>query len=240
MMTNELNSASISDVVQRVTDSIVKQCALCGRSPSDVRLMAVTKTVEAARVNEAIAAGVTLLGENKAQELCAKYDDYEKDGAEIHFIGHLQSNKVRQIVDKVTMIQSLDSISLAAEIQRQCVKLDRKMDCLIEVNIGNELTKSGVAPEMLPQFLAQLGDFDRLSVRGIMAIPPVCQNDLEKEHYFSSLHKLFIDIEEKKIDNISMHFLSMGMSDDYLLAIKHGSNLVRLGSVLFGRRNYAR
>lgn len=200
--------------------------------------MAVTKTVDAERVNEAIAAGVTLLGENKAQELCAKYEDYHKSGVEIHFIGHLQTNKVRQIIDKVTMVQSLDSIPLAEELQRQCEKHQKQLDCLVEVNIGEEQTKSGVLPQFLPRFLEQMANFDRIHIRGMMAIPPICEDIVQKEHYFSSMHQLFIDIGEKKIDNINMDFLSMGMSDDYPIAIKHGSNLVRIGSALFGRRNY--
>lgn len=234
----ELNNGAVADQVHRIMDSIATQCAACGRSPSDVRLMAVTKTVEAARVNEALAAGVTLLGENKAQELCAKYDAYQKDGAEIHFIGHLQTNKARQIADKVSMVQSLDSLSLAQELQRQCERFDRRIDALVEVNIGGEQSKTGVMPDELEEFICGLAPFDRLHVRGIMSIPPICTQDLEKERYFSALYKKFVDIGTKKIDNISMDFLSMGMSDDYLLAIKHGSGLVRIGSLLFGHRNY--
>ena len=200
--------------------------------------MAVTKTVEPSRVNEAIGAGVNLLGENKAQELLAKYDTYDKDGVGIHFIGHLQSNKVRQIITKVTMIQSLDSISLAQEIERQCIKNNVEMNCLVEVNIGNELSKSGVNPDNVVQFMEQLPAFPHIHVRGIMSIPPICETEQEKEGYFSSLYKLFVDIGDKKIDNINMDFLSMGMSDDYTLAVKHGSNLVRIGSAMFGRRIY--
>ncbi len=229
---------TIQEILNRIHDNIAETCTQCGRSSSDVRLMAVTKTVPPERVNEAIACGVTLLGENKAQELCAKYDAYQKEHVEIHFIGHLQTNKVRQIIDKVTMIQSLDSIPLAKEIQRQCEKHNREMDCLVEVNIGNELTKSGVSTDELDDFLAQAACFDRLHLRGMMVIPPIFTSDLEKERCFADLQKLFIDIRAKKIDNINMDFLSMGMSDDYLLALKHGSNLIRLGSVIFGRRNY--
>ncbi len=229
---------TIPEILSQIRDNIAETCAQCGRSPSDVRLMAVTKTVPPERVNEAIACGVDLLGENKAQELCAKYDAYQKDHVEIHFIGHLQTNKVRQIIDKVTMVQSLDSIPLAKEIQRQCEKHDREMDCLVEVNIGSELTKSGVDPTRLADFFAEAACFDRLHLRGIMAIPPIFSSDLEKERCFADLQKLFIDIGAKNIDNINMDFLSMGMSDDYLLALKHGSNLIRLGSVIFGRRNY--
>lgn len=238
-MTNLSSFDTVADRIKCITDSIGETCVQYGRKSSDIRLMAVTKTVEVTRVNEAIAAGVILLGENKAQELLSKYDDYDKQSVDIHFIGHLQTNKVRQVIDKVSMIQSVDSISLAREIQRQCAKNDRKMDVLLEVNIGDETTKSGVTAEALPEFTAQMACFDRIKVRGLMSIPPVCERDIEKERYFSGLHKLFVDIRDKKIDNINMDFLSMGMSDDYLLAIKHGSNLVRLGTVIFGHRNYA-
>ena len=237
-MTNGLNDGSVKASVQCITESIERACAQCGRNPADVRLMAVTKTVPAERVNEAIAAGVRLLGENRAQELLAKYDSYRKDGVEIHFIGHLQTNKVRQIIDKVTMIQSLDSFALAQEIERQCEKHDKTMDCLVEVNIGSELTKSGVEADKLEDFLGSITGFSRLRVRVIMSIPPVDDSELEKERHFSSLYKLFVDIGDKKIDNINMDFLSMGMSDDYTLAVKHGSNLVRIGSAMFGRRIY--
>lgn len=229
---------SIANRIALINDSIERTCAECGRSPADVRLMAVTKTVEPARVNEAIAAGVTLLGENRAQELVSKYDAYAKENVEIHFIGQLQTNKVRQVIDKITMVQSLDSLSLAQELQRQCEKLNRIIGCLVEVNIGGELSKSGVEPEALEAFLGKLSTYNRIKVRGIMSIPPFEVNEMEKEQNFSKLHQLFVDMKYKKIDNIYMDFLSMGMSSDYLLAIKHGSNLVRLGTVIFGHRDY--
>ncbi len=239
-MKNELSSLTIEERVQAIRESISQACQQAGRDPGQVRLMAVTKTVEPARVNQAIAAGVTLLGENKAQELCAKFEDYHKEGVEIHFIGHLQTNKVRQIIDKVTMIQSLDSEGLAQEIQRQCEKHDKMMDCLVEINIGSEFTKSGLAPENLEPFLEKMSRFDRIRVRGIMAIPPICDSDAENERNFEKMRKLFVDIGAKNIDNIHMDILSMGMSGDYLLAIKHGSNLVRLGTILFGHRDYTK
>lgn len=236
-MGNQSNDAAM--VVAEIREGIARVCAQCHRTEDSVRLMAVTKTVPADRVNQVIGAGVTLLGENKAQELLAKYDLYQKEGVEIHFIGHLQTNKVRQIVDKVTMIQSLDSIPLAKEIQRQCEKHGREMDCLVEVNVGSELTKSGVAPEALEDFIREAAAFSRLRIRGIMAIPPVCGTELEQERNFSRLQELFIDIGGKNVDNMAMEILSMGMSDDYLLAIKHGATLVRLGTRLFGQRIYA-
>lgn len=231
-----MNAGSVKDNVSRICDEVANACAQSGRDPADVHIMAVTKTVDAARVNEAIRAGIRLLGENRAQELLAKYGDYEREQAQIHFIGHLQSNKVRQVIDKVTMIQSLDSVSLAGEIQRQCEKRDMTMDCLIEVNIGSELTKSGVEVQNLESFLEEVASFSRIHVRGLMSIPPICDTNAEIERHFAQLHELFVDIRGKKLDNIDMDFLSMGMSDDYPLAVKHGSNLVRVGSAMFGRR----
>lgn len=240
-MQNQLNDTlPVAEAVDEIRTNIARACAAARRSDESVRLMAVTKTVPPERVNEAIGAGVTLLGENKAQELLSKYDAYEIENAEIHFIGHLQTNKVRQIIDKVTMIQSLDSIPLAEEIQRQCEKRGLEMDCLVEVNVGSELTKSGVAPERLEDFIRQAAGFSRLHIRGIMAIPPICDTELEQERNFSRLHELFVDIGAKNVDNIAMEILSMGMSNDYLLAIKHGATLVRLGTILFGRRVYSR
>ena len=239
MTTNPCSEHTVAQQVARIQEEIWETCAACGRDPASVRLMAVTKTVEPERVNQAIQAGVRLLGENKAQELLEKFDAYHKEQVEIHFIGHLQTNKVRQIVDRVTMVQSLDSVHLAAELDKQCAKLGKVMDCLVEVNVGSELTKSGVEPERLLDFLGELSQFHQIHVRGLMAIPPICESDREIEGYFSDLHKLFVDIGGEKIDNINMDFLSMGMSGDYLLAIKHGSNIVRIGTALFGHRDYA-
>ena len=152
----------------------VRQTALeAGRDPQQVQVMAVTKTVAPELVNAAIAEGITLLGENKAQELCEKYDSYCKEGVSIHFIGHLQTNKVRQIVDKVCMIESVDSVKLAREIERQCANIGKVMDVLVEVNIGAEESKSGVSPEQLPALLQEIGQFEHIRVRGLMTIPPV-------------------------------------------------------------------
>ena len=203
----------------------VRQTALeAGRDPQQVQVMAVTKTVAPELVNAAIAEGITLLGENKAQELCEKYDSYCKEGVSIHFIGHLQTNKVRQIVDKVCMIESVDSVRLAREIERQCS------------NIG----KSGVAPEQLPALLQEIGQFEHIRVRGLMTIPPVCEDEQQVSQYFSQMSQLFIDIKQKKYDNINMEILSMGMSADYPIAVQQGSNIVRIGTAMFGQRNYKR
>lgn len=219
----------------------VRQTALeAGRDPRQVQVMAVTKTVAPELVNAAIAEGITLLGENKAQELCEKYDSYCKEGVSIHFIGHLQTNKVRQIVDKVCMIESVDSVRLAREIERQCSNIGKVMDVLVEVNIGAEESKSGVSPEQLPALLQEIGQFEHIRVRGLMTIPPVCEDEQQVSQYFSQMSQLFIDIKQKKYDNINMEILSMGMSADYPIAVQQGSNIVRIGTAMFGQRNYKR
>ena len=234
-----MDKRSISHVSQNTQELLeeIQQTALsCGRNPSEVRLMAVTKTVAPELVNEAISCGIRLLGENRVQELLEKYDAYEKTGVEIHFIGHLQTNKVRQIIDKVTMIHSVDSLRLAKEIDRQAAKFNKVMDILIEVNIGGEESKFGIPPEQLEDLLDQISKLSHVSVKGLMAIPPVCENSAENAHYFKKMQQLFIDMKQKNMDNRNMSILSMCMSGDYKAAIQYGSNIVRIGTALFGAR----
>ncbi len=226
----------LADNLKAVLDKIGEAVVRCGRDSASVRLMAVTKTVPAAVVNEAIKLGVGLLGENKAQELSSKYDDYDKDSAEIHFIGHLQSNKARQVVDKVSMIQSVDRLSLAKEIDAQAAKLGKIMPVLLEVNIGGEASKSGVAPDLLEELICSVSGLKNLKVRGLMTIPPFDKKIDETEEFFSRMRRLLVDMKAKNVDNISMDILSMGMSGDYIEAIKHGANIVRVGSAIFGVR----
>lgn len=235
-----LNEQEVAQNVQKIAQDVREAALQAGRDPSEVQVMAVTKTVDPVLVNAAIGAGITLLGENKAQELCAKYDSYHKDGVQIHFIGHLQTNKVRQIVDKVSMVESVDSIKLAREIDRHCAAISKVMDVLLEVNIGREENKTGIFPELLPALLEEAGKLEHIRVRGLMTIPPVCETEEEVLQYFSQMRQLFIDIKQKKYDNISMEILSMGMSADYLAAVRCGSNIVRIGTAMFGQRNYKR
>ena len=235
-----LNEQEVVQNVQKIAQDVREAALQAGRDPSEVQVMAVTKTVDPVLVNAAIGAGITLLGENKAQELCAKYDSYHKDGVQIHFIGHLQTNKVRQIVDKVSMVESVDSIKLAREIDRHCAAIGKVMDVLLEVNIGREENKTGIFPELLPALLEEAGKLEHIRVRGLMTIPPVCETEEEVLQYFSQMRQLFIDIKQKKYDNISMEILSMGMSADYLAAVRCGSNIVRIGTAMFGQRNYKR
>ena len=235
-----LNEQEVAQNVQKIAQDVREAALQAGRDPSEVQVMAVTKTVDPVLVNAAIGAGITLLGENKAQELCAKYDSYHKDGVQIHFIGHLQTNKVRQIVDKVSMVESVDSIKLAREIDRHCAAIGKVMDVLLEVNIGREENKTGIFPEFLPALLEEAGKLEHIRVRGLMTIPPVCETEEEVLQYFSQMRQLFIDIKQKKYDNISMEILSMGMSADYLAAVRCGSNIVRIGTAMFGQKNYKR
>lgn len=233
-MTERLSD--ISENARRLKNEIAQAAAKYSRKQSDIRLMAVTKTNSAERVNRAIAEGITLLGENRAQELLEKYDSYNKQDCDIHFIGHLQTNKVKSIIDKVGMIESVDRLSLMKEINRCAALKSLIMPILIEVNIGCEENKSGVLPQLLPDLLSHAADFSNITVRGLMTIPPNVDNETQKERYFEQIYRHFIDIKAKKIDNVSMDILSMGMSHDFSLAIKHGSNIVRIGRGLFGER----
>ncbi|MBP1556953.1 MAG: YggS family pyridoxal phosphate-dependent enzyme [Oscillospiraceae bacterium] len=226
----------IEENAKRLLFEVSETALKNGRQPDEVRLMAVTKTNSAERVNSAIKGGITLLGENRAQELLEKFDSYDKSDCDIHFIGHVQSNKVKAVIDKVTMIESVDRISLAKEIDRCAAARDMIMPVLVEVNIGKEESKSGVAPEMLEDFLVQLSDFRSIKVMGLMTIPPNTDETAIKERYFAQMYRHFIDIKAKKMDNVNMDILSMGMSRDFSLAIKHGSNIVRIGRGLFGER----
>lgn len=231
--------SSIAENLKAVMSGIGEAATRANREPGSVRLMAVTKTVPAQVVNEAVALGVDLLGENKSQELNEKFAQYEKTGVEIHFIGHLQSNKARQIIDKVDMIQSLDRLSLAKEIDTQARKAGRITRALIEVNIGGELSKSGVEPERLEELISEVSQLRHISIKGLMTIPPFTEDLLTAERYFHKMHALWLDIRAKNMDNVNMAHLSMGMSGDYEAAIKHGATIVRVGTAIFGSRNYS-
>lgn len=227
--------SNIESNLQRIRGEIAEAEAKHGRAPGSVRLMAVTKTVAAEAVNEAIGLGVNLLGENKAQELLAKHGDYLP--AEIHFIGHLQSNKISKIIDKVAMIQSVDRMGLAEEISRQAQKIGKTMQVLIEVNIGGELSKSGSDPDEALELILKIAELPAVEIKGLMTIPPICSDILSAERFFCRMQQLYVDITAKKLDNVDMEILSMGMSDDFPIAIKYGSNLVRIGTALFGKRD---
>ena len=221
-----------------INERIAEAAEKSGRRREDITLLAATKTVDAQTINHAISLGLDHIGENRVQELLSKYEQYDLEHCSLQFIGHLQTNKVRQIVDKVDLIQSVDSFKLAKEISNQSLKRDKVTDILVEVNIGREENKSGVFEENLEELLCQISELKGISVKGLMTIPPICENEHKILKYFNNMHKLFIDILEKKLDNVSMTILSMGMSADYYEAILEGANMVRVGSALFGARNY--
>ena len=211
--------------------------ASSGRS---VKLLAATKTVSVETINFAIDhLGLRLIGENRVQELLSKYDALHKDDLKIHFIGRLQTNKVKYIVDKVDMIESVDSIKLAEEISRRAEKIGRVMDILVEINIGREESKGGILPENLNDFMEAIDLLQGIRFAGLMVIPPKTEDVCQSEKYFLESYQIFLDIQQKKSHNIGKPLiLSMGMSDSYEEAIRCGSDEVRIGSALFGRRIY--
>ena len=209
-----------------------------GRTSDDIKLMAVTKTVEPIFINHAIDCGIDLIGENKVQEFLSKEEFLKLDNCKAHLIGHLQTNKVRQIVGKVEMIESVDSIKLAREISKQSEKIGICTDCLIEVNIGEEESKTGIKYDEVMKLIEEIISLPSIKIRGLMSIPPICENVSELCKYFEKMTQLFIDIKAENIDNIDMSVLSMGMSGDYKEAIACGANLVRVGSSIFGPRMY--
>ena len=207
-----------------------------GRDISEITLLAATKTVDADTINYAIEKGITHIGENRVQELISKHGLLRP--AHSHFIGHLQTNKVKDIIDKVEMIESVDSIRLVNEISKQAQKRGIVMDVLLEINIGGEESKSGFAPEDAEKAVGEVTKLDGIRVKGLMTIPPATDLPEESRKYFREMYKLFIDIRGKNIDNSNMSVLSMGMSNDFDIAVEEGANLVRVGTSLFGRRIY--
>ena len=222
---------TISENLKRIRYDIEEAKAKYRKSDDDIRIMAVTKTVPYERVNYAVSEGITLLGENRVQEYLEKKDFYDKS-TEVNFIGHLQTNKIKYIIDSVTLIHSVDSVKLAAEISRQAEKIGRCMNVLIEVNIGREESKSGVLPEKLDELLYESAQMQSIKVKGLMTIPPIGRS----EEAFDKMQQLFNNLKAKRQDNIDMDILSMGMSSDYALAVRYGSNIVRIGSGIFGSR----
>lgn len=230
---------TIAENIAEIRRRIDAAAARSGRTGADIILVAATKMNDAGRVREAVAAGIDACGENRVQELVEKRAQGAYEGAPLHFIGHLQRNKVRQVVGVADLIQSVDSEELLALIERRAEALGIVQDILLEVNIGGEAAKSGIAPEALPALLSSAAGYAHLRVRGLMAIPPICERPGGNNMYFSRMHELFVDIGTKKYDNVFMDFLSMGMSGDFEDAIACGANMVRVGSSIFGARDYS-
>ena len=232
-MENEHAKAAVLQRLEVIRRQIRTACEASGRAPEEVTLMAVTKTVDPELINTAIDAGVHVLGENRVQEFLSKREAYRAD-AEVQFIGHLQTNKVRQIIDKVTLIQSVDSLHLAETIDRAAAQAGIVMPVLLEVNIGGELSKSGVSPETLPLLLRDVQRLANVKVRGLMTIPPPLSDPAEQDAVFSGMAALYRQMQKEA----PLDTLSMGMSGDYAAAVRHGSTMVRIGSALFGARIY--
>ena len=222
------NEKQVAENIQRIASE------LNGKA----RLLAATKTVPPEMINFAIDQGVDLIGENRVNELLEKYEFIDRDRVELHFIGALQTNKVKYIIDKVDMIQSVDRESLALEIERQAAKHGIVMPILAEINIGHEESKSGIDPKKAVEFCSFLNSLPHVKLRGLMAIPPKCTQNGDNREYFCEMKKIFVDISHLNVDNNMMDILSLGMSDDYLTAVECGSTLVRIGSSIFGRREY--
>ena len=229
---------SIAENIAAIRGKMDAAAIAAGRDPKDILLCAATKMNNADAVRQAIAAGVNCCGENRVQELTQKLSENAYIGAPVHFIGHLQTNKVKQVVGKVDLIQSVDSEHLAAAIQAQAAKIGIVQDILLEVNIAGEDSKSGFSVPALYGFLENTAHFPNIRIRGLMAIPPITQNSTDNHKFFQEMYNLSVDITAKKYDNVLVDILSMGMSGDYVDAIACGSTMVRLGTAIFGARDY--
>lgn len=227
MTTNRFDEIAFN--ISRIRERIAIAAEKSGRDPKEIQLMAVTKGRPVSDVDAAIKSGVTLIGENRAQEFLKRHPEYNLAKKQIHFIGHLQKNKVRCIIKKVGMIQSIDSYELAQVVEREAEKANLSMPVLLQVNIGKEETKSGFLPEEVSRGLRQVASLPHLTLQGLMCIPPKERAD----YYFKKMFALFVDNSDKKVDNSIMRYLSMGMSGDFEKAIQNGSNLIRLGRAVF-------
>ena len=232
--------SQITENVKAIIARVSEAARRAGKRPEDIVLLAASKMNDASRVREAYDAGIRFFGENRVQEMEEKLRANAYDGAELHFIGHLQRNKVKNVVGKVRLIESVDSDELIELIGKRADAQGMVQSVLLEVNIGGEENKSGVKPEEAEKFLELIAKTSGIKAEGLMAIPPVCASASETRRYFDDMRKLFIDIGAKKYDNVSMKFLSMGMSSDFEEAILAGANLVRVGTGIFGARDYSR
>lgn len=235
-MMEKLSADEFDLNLKAVNDKLEKAIQKAGRRREDIILLAATKTVDIDTINYAINSGIGYIGENKVQELLSKQDGIIN--VHHHFIGHLQTNKVKDIINRVELIHSVDSIKLAKEISKQAEKNNRVMDILLEINIGDEDSKWGFTPNSVPDAINEITSFKNVRICGLMAIPPICENPEDNRKYFKQMYTLFEDLKSKNIDNCFMNVLSMGMSDDFDIAIEEGATLVRVGTALFGKRYY--
>ena len=229
---------SIAENVAAIRAAMESAARDAGRDPKEIKLCAATKMNDAAAVRQAIAAGVDVCGENRVQELTQKLGEKAYVGAPVHFIGHLQTNKVRQVVGKVDLIQSVGSLHLLEAVNREAARQNLRQDILLEVNIGEEAAKTGFAASEILPLIDKIDSFSNICIRGLMAIPPISENPGDNSKFFLKMREIYVDIRAKKKDNVLVDCLSMGMSGDYLDAIRCGSTMVRIGTAIFGERHY--
>ena len=228
----------VAENLAQVQKNIEESCGNVNRDPGEVTLIAVSKTKPVEMLREAYDAGARVFGENKVQEIVDKYDHMPSD-VKWHMIGHLQRNKVKYIVDKVAMIHSVDSFRLAETIEKEAAKKNVTVPILIEVNVAQEESKYGLKPEEVLPFIEEIADLSHIQIKGLMTIAPYVENAEENREIFRELKKLSVDIAAKNINNVTMSVLSMGMTGDYMVAVQEGSTMVRVGTGIFGARNYA-
>ena len=229
---------SLAENIAKVNANIAAAAREAGRDPSEIALVAATKVQTSDTIRQAIAAGVTICGENRVQEMTAHLADNAYDGAALHFIGHLQTNKIKKVLGRAALIQSVDSHRLLAALEKEAAKLGLTQDILLEVNIGEEASKTGAAPDELWALLDDAAQQPHLRVKGLMAIPPVNEDDDANRALLRQVYGLFVRAGERGYDNVSMEVLSMGMSGDFENAIREGATLVRLGTAIYGARDY--
>ena len=229
---------SCVDNYRRIKEEVCEAAVKSGRSENDVRLMAVTKTVEPLYINAVLDDGADLIGENRVQEYMGKRESLHLDNVEKHLICHLQSNKAKYIVGEVDVIESVDSLKIANAVSKECAKKGVEQSILVEINIGQEESKSGISLENAEELIEEIAQLPFINIKGLMTVPPICDDESKLMKYFDKMYQSFIDIKAKKLDNVSMDVLSMGMSNDFKTAILCGSNLVRVGSSIFGARKY--
>lgn len=228
----QVNIADIKEEIKQI-------CQSCDRNPEDITLIVVTKTVDPERINYAVDCGVSNLGENKVQEIMDKYETVSKN-IKWHLIGHLQTNKVKYIIDKVELIHSVDSVKLAEEISKRAEKYDITKDVLVQINVAEEETKFGIELEEAVNFVKSISEFDNIRIKGLMTIAPYSDNPEGVRLVFRKLREKFDELSQMNLPNTEMKYLSMGMSNDYHIAIEEGANMIRIGTAIFGKRNYSK
>jgi pyridoxal phosphate enzyme (YggS family) len=237
-ITHSMNQNNIRENIDNIRMRVEKAALKAGRKPEEIKIIAVTKNIAPDKIIEAIDAGIVDLGENRVQELQDKINTINalKKNANWHMIGHLQRNKVKYLIDSVDMIHSLDSIELATETDKRAQKANRIIDVLVQVNIAGEKSKFGIYEDRVMDFVKKASKCKNIKVKGLMTIAPLVQDPEDARFVFKQLRKIFIDISRENIDNIDMDYLSMGMSNDFEVAIEEGANIVRIGTAIFGKR----